>query len=164
MTQKVTAIVGLSGVGKTFALKSISERRSFQHLSAGQLIREARQLPPSTEMLESLRSANIDDNQDLLAIGFHHARDPSIGRVILDAHTAIETPTGLTILRPNIFGALGIADMIFLASLPSKILGRRTEDAGRRRPHVTVEQVREFQELALLSVFNICQHLEYPLR
>jgi adenylate kinase len=114
-------------------------------------------------MLESLRSEDIEENQRLLVVGFKHAKDPAASHVILDGHTVIETPTGLTTIDPEIFEALGIEDMIFLASPPTKIFERRAGDANRQRPPVTLEAVRDFQEAALLAAFKTCLQLQIPL-
>ena len=161
--RKVIALVGLSGVGKTSALNALSNHRSFQHLGASQLIREGRQLEDKPEALESLRNSNISQNQRLLTAGFRRVIDSQATHIVLDGHTVIETPSGLIAIDPEVFQELGITKFIFLSATPVVIASRRKADATRNRPIPPLDQIRIYQEAALLAAFNICVKLEIPL-
>ena len=157
--QRVVAVVGLSGVGKTSALNAVAATRSFQHLRASALIREARQY---TEV-DSLRRTDIDENQQLLIRGFSRAVDPKADVVVLDGHTVIETPSGLVTIPPAVFRELRISAMFFVADCPNVIAERRRADQSRQRPVVGVDQLKQHQHAALLAAFDACMHLDIPL-
>jgi adenylate kinase len=163
MTQKIVAFVGLSGVGKTSALKILAATRPFQHLAASNLIREARKTNETSPSLETLRSFDIDESQNLLIDGFNKAIDQKAKRIVLDGHTLIETPSGPVKIRAEVFRALRITSMVFLADAPAEILRRREEDPTRSRPRVNVADILHFQEAALLTAFEICVELDVPL-
>jgi adenylate kinase len=157
--QRIVAVVGLSGVGKTSALNAISATRSFQHLGASSLIREARQQGEA----DSLRTADIDENQYLLVKGFSSAVDPEADLVVLDGHTVIETPSGLVTIPPEIFKQLRTSAMLFVADFPKAIAERRSADQSRQRPVTGVDQLKLHQQAALLAAFDVCMHLNIPL-
>lgn len=163
MTQKVVAFVGLSGVGKTSALKALGATISFQHLGASTLIREARKANETSPNLDALRNFDIDESQRLLIKGFNKAIDPQAALVVLDGHTLIETPSGLVQIRAEVFQALKLTSMVFWADAPSEILSRRERDLTRNRPRADIADIRRFQETALLAAFEICIALNVPL-
>jgi adenylate kinase len=157
--QKIVAVVGLSGVGKTSMLTTVMATHPFQRLGASQLIRDARQ----QSEVDSLRNADIDENQYLLIKGFSNAVDPKAGLVVLDGHTVIETSWGLVTIPPDVFGRLGISAMLFVADFPNAIAERRTADQSRQRPVVGLDQLKQHQHAALLAAFDACMHLDIPL-
>jgi len=163
VTQKVTAVVGLSGVGKTSVLSTLSSKRKFQHLSASRLIRDARRLWDMPGALDTLRSANIGENQRLLIEGFRRAIDSKAAHVVLDGHTVVEAPSGLIVIEPTVFRELQIASMIFLADNAVEIARRRANDITRSRAVATLEGIQRNQEAALLAAFQTCSELKIPL-
>lgn len=88
MSPKVVAFTGISGVGKTTFLKKLSERVSFQHLTGGSLIAAARQA--DADQRDTIRHADLDENQQLLIDGFFVARDQQVELVIMDGHVVID--------------------------------------------------------------------------
>ena len=160
---KVVAVVGLSGAGKTSALSALTAKHAFQHLSASLLIQEGREAGPLPATVDTLRNADIDENQRLLIAGFKRAFDATASFVVLDGHTVIETPSGLIAVSANVFGALGITDMIFWAAAPAEIAERRSLDASRNRPPANAEQIEAYQNEALLVAFRVCCHLKITL-
>jgi adenylate kinase len=77
MRQRIVAVTGVSGVGKTTCLNFVAKRIGFQHLQASALIQSARAsqsvLPVSHD---DLRKQDIDQNQALLLSGFAHKLVP----------------------------------------------------------------------------------------
>lgn len=129
MIQKTIALVGISGVGKTTFLKNLASELTFQHLTAGTLISEGKSL--EREDRDKLRLSNINENQRLLILGFHRARDPNIPFVVMDGHVVIHGAEGLEIIGSDVFEALGIDAMMHLVAPPERILENRLKDAGR---------------------------------
>lgn len=163
MTPNITALVGLSGVGKSTMLKSFALKRIFQHLSASQLIREARRDDKAATEVDSLRHANIDENQRLLIAGFNHAVDVKSHHVVLDGHTVVETASSLIVIPSDVFRSLGVTKMIFLADDPRSIARRRAADSTRNRPIPNDIDIRRHQDTALLAAFYTCFDLRIPL-
>ena len=164
MKQSVVAFVGISGVGKSTALKCVSEAVPFQHLQASALIKQAREeLTNSSACIDELRSSNIADNQMLLVQGFSRAIDRATPLVILDGHTVVDTPSGLVRIKPEIFGQIGVQHFVFLCAPPASILIRRAGDFSRNRPARTEEELREHQHQALLCTFQSALALDVPL-
>ncbi|MCV0370797.1 AAA family ATPase [Filomicrobium sp.] len=159
MNQPVIAFVGISGVGKSTLLRTLSQRIKFQHLQAGVLIKAARENVPS----ENLRNQDIEDNQLLLIEGFHAAKDANAPLIIIDGHTVVDTPKGLIGIEPIIFAQLGITQFIFLADDSQAISARRLNDTTKNRPKRTPVELEIHQRQALLSAFSSARHLNIPL-
>ena len=60
MTQRVIALTGISGVGKTTFLRSLSNVLSFQHLTGGSLIGAGR--TAELECRDNMRHQDVDDS------------------------------------------------------------------------------------------------------
>ena len=164
MKQLTIALLGVSGVGKSTLLRRLAEVANFQHLQASALIRSAREALEAREIEpDMLRHSNIDENQKLLILGFERAIDPTTEIVILDGHSVIDTPQGLTPISPLVFGALGVEQLIFLAQSPSTIVQRRELDESRNRPARSVLGLEKHQDAALTNSLKICLHLRIPL-
>ncbi|PMW76648.1 adenylate kinase, partial [Pseudomonas sp. FW306-1C-G01A] len=64
MSQKIIAVVGVSGVGKSTFLKKLQSKVEFQLLQASDVIRQQIQNKENQHLnAEVLRHANIDENQ-----------------------------------------------------------------------------------------------------
>ena len=96
----------------------------------------------ATVSIDSLREANINENQQFLTIGFLRAVDPEAQIVIIDGHSVIDTPSGLVPIEPAVFAKLRIQRVIFLVDDPSEIFRRRAGDRSRNRPARTVDDLR----------------------
>jgi adenylate kinase len=164
LTQPALALVGLSGVGKSTLLRAVSEHIQFQHLQASALIKAAREaLAAAPVATDDLRRADINDNQMLLIEGFKDARSPDASLVVLDGHTVVDTPSGLVKIAPEVFGALGISDFVFIAEDAEVIFQRRRADQTRNRPDRSPEELDEQQTQALLAAFQAARMLCVPL-
>lgn len=162
MRQKIIALVGISGVGKTTFLKGAAKSLAFQHLTAGSLIARARVADDNHR--DRLRFADIDDNQTLLVEGFKLAKDASASLVILDGHTVIHGSNGLLSIDSAVFAALGIDAMVHLEADPSQILINRQGDSTRIRPALSIAERAEHQAHSLAVAGRIAQALSIPLQ
>jgi len=164
MKQRVVALLGLSGVGKSTLLHQLADDIAFQHLQASALIKEAREAVQARDVsTDTLRHGNIDENQQLLIRGFADAVAPGSELVVLDGHSVIDTDKGLVAIESSVFGTLGVAGIVYLADVPTQIVKRRLADSGRQRPARSANEIREHQNVALLNAFKIALELGVPM-
>jgi adenylate kinase len=157
-------MTGLSGVGKSTLLRKLLARVNFQHVQASALIKMGRQLVGDiVSSVDQLRDADLDANQRVLIHAFWRTVDPAFNLIILDGHSVIERDDGLTLISPDVFGAIGIKSMIFLADDPVAIEYRRASDAKRSRLVKSVENLQSTQNAALSHAGEICHTLGVPL-
>ena len=161
MNHSVVALVGISGVGKTTFLQRLAKEVEFQHLTAGSLIAAAKAAGSGDR--DRLRLSNIDENQRLLVVGFHLARDLSAPLVILDGHVVIHAADSLHIIGAEVFSQIGITGMIHLASSPERIAENRANDSGRDRPLLSQDDLERHQNASMVNATAVCQSLEVPL-
>lgn len=157
MNQKVVALTGISGVGKTTFLKEIAKRVSFQHVTGGSLIAAARQAIPDCR--DDMRFADLDQNQRLLTDGFAIARDPEIGLVIMDGHVVIDNGEKLTELPSTVFRALGTSLIVHLEADPAWIAANRSRDTSRLRPKYAPETLDRHQSTSRNHAASIAHEL-----
>ena len=157
MTQKVIALTGISGVGKTTFVRRLSETVSFQHLTGGSLIANSR--AQSNVPRDGLRQLNLEDNQKRLIEGFWSSRDSSFNYILFDGHSVIHGPKGLSEVPVDVFRALGIALMVHLAAEPEQICRNRNQDQSRDRPLLNHSEVREHQDRSRQHALKIAETL-----
>jgi adenylate kinase len=159
MTQAVVAFLGISGVGKTTFLRESARVVSFQHLTAGYLIGQARD---SQIAHDHLRLQNIADNQDLLVEGFQIRKDVGAACVVLDGHAIIDGPSGLEMIDVDIFRRLGVQAIAHLEADPQQIFANREGDRSRTRPPRSTDELREHQNLSLARSTAIAMEMTVP--
>lgn len=161
MTQRLIAVVGVSGVGKSTFLKAAGEFLTFKHLTAGSLIGKAR-----AEIYEhdDLRLQDIDENQRLLVKGFEREKNTAGSLVILDAHTVIHGASGLEVIGPRVFAAFRPDAIAHVEANPRHILANRMGDQMRKRPLLSIEDLADQQALSRAAAMEIAQALSIPFR
>ncbi len=157
MNQRVIAVTGISGVGKTTLLRKLTARAAFQHLTGGSLI--ARAHAGTNLSRDGLRHFDLDDNQKLLIEGFMAARDRTAETVIFDGHAVIDGPNGLAEIPISVFDALGIRLMVHLEADLVTIQRNRGNDPSRSRPALDIQTLREHQSRSRRHAITIAQAL-----
>jgi adenylate kinase len=159
----IVAVTGLSGVGKTTFLRRLQTELPFRHLQAGSLIKTARDsVQIDTMARDELRHLDIDENQKLLVAAFRSEITAGDKLTILDGHTLIEHEANVSLVSAHVFAAMGINAMIFLRDDPASILARRQSDATRKRPILSLQELKQRQEMALEQGNAIAQSIEIP--
>jgi len=153
----IIALVGISGVGKTTFLKRLSSQLDFQHLTAGSLIRRARNIEEISR--DDLRLADIDGNQRLLIEGFHLACDRSASHVILDGHCIIHDDLGLEYIDSRVFSELGIEMLVHLEADLRQIQTNRAGDFARNRPFLEIDELQAHQLISFTHAQAIASKL-----
>ena len=144
----IILIVGVSGVGKTYAINSLKKSsESFTHFSAGTLIKK-RRAETDRDALRLLNSSEILQNQYLLIEQFKlELKAISPEQVVLfDAHMLIHNNNELITIPLDIFQKLNPYRFIFLHDDPEIILSRRDYDASRERQQAVKEDINYLQE------------------
>ncbi|MDW3119375.1 MAG: AAA family ATPase [Roseovarius pacificus] len=157
MKQKVIAFTGISGVGKTTFLSKLAELMAFQHVTGGSVIAAARNASPNGR--DTLRHADLDENQRLLIEGFALVRDPSAKLIIMDGHVVIDDGAGLTKISSDVFKALDVMDMVHLEADPAIIKKNRSKDRSRPRPQYDIETLGQHQDVSRLHAHSIAVRL-----
>lgn len=158
MNQKIIAITGISGVGKTTFIRNLAERFSFQHLTGGSLIARAKDRAATTR--DKLRLLGLDENQRLLIEGFMAARDHDVETVIFDGHAVIDGLTGLASIPVGVFEAIGVCLMVHLEADPLEIQHNRTRDSDRLRPTLSPETLYFHQQYSRQHAMAIAEALK----
>ncbi len=158
------ALVGLSGAGKSTALKSLGQAIKFTHLVASdiikaEMIRHSDDKPNS----EHLRLGKTNDYQKFLIKGFLRISNETEGPIIIDAHTVIDKGDSLVPISTEVFSDLMITHMFYLRESPETIACRRKQDAKRTRPQLTIDRLRQHQRFSIETAVNICSKLDIPL-
>ena len=161
--RKVIVLAGLSGVGKSTLLHNARRALAFEHLQASDLIMEERHERQGQSVAQDiLREGNIDGNQALLISAFMR-RAPKKGLVVLDGHTAIDTPGGLVENSPSVYAAIHDSRFVVLVDDVAKIALRRLSDTRRSRPVRSTEELSDHQERSLLAAYRAALTLSVPL-
>ena len=161
--QKTVFVAGVSGVGKTTFVRSLSGIVDFQHLTASEIIKDQkRYFGAQAVSSEELRNADIGDNQRMLIDGFHRLKSPSKKLIIIDGHTIIESPAGLVEIEVPVFMGLGVDQFIFLMEQPQEIMKRRQQDLRRTRPAIEVSKIEELQKKSREVTEKISKKLGVP--
>lgn len=160
MNQRIVAFTGISGVGKTTFLRRLAEQLEFQHVTAGSLIATARQVVQ--EARDSIRYADLNENQRLLIEGFLLTRDPNSNLVIMDGHVVIDDGEELSKISSEVFRKLGISFMVHLEADPARIASNRTEDTSRSRPVWQLDIIEKHQLISRIHAQSIAEILGIP--
>lgn len=158
MKQRVVALTGISGVGKTTFLRELSATREFQHLTGGTLIAAARN--KGSEARDSLRHADLEENQRLLIQGFALDKDPKANLIVMDGHVVIDTNSGLARISSIVFEAIDVSLMLHLEADPLRIFKNRSEDTSRSRPTWDVETLAHHQKASREHAQYIARSLQ----
>lgn len=157
MSQRKLALVGVSGVGKTTFLKQVAHKCTFQHLTAGSLISQARSIDPVDR--DILRLSDLGQNQRLLIRGFFDALDPAASIVVLDGHVVIHSAEGLLPIDSGVFASLEIEILVHLEADPGHIYSNRKSDLKRRRPSISIDEICKHQKRSLIEAERIASDL-----
>lgn len=161
MTQKVVAVVGVSGSGKTTFLKELAKKVKFQHLSAGSLIFAERRLQEASR--DDLRLSGVKDNQELLIDGFNRAKGSTESLVVLDGHVVVHAIGGLEPIDAEVFEAMNVVAFVHLISSPEQIVQNRKSDSTRKRPAITHSEAAVHQSFSCETATKIARHLRLPI-
>lgn len=164
MSQRIIALVGLSGVGKSTLLKKVRKRILFMHLQASQLIKDELERKSSvTRTSEDLRTDVIIKNQKLLITAFRREATMYDGLIVLDGHVLVDTPDDLVEIPAAVFNELGVERFIVLQEHPSHIHNQRLRDGTRTRPQRTEVELADHQRLSITATANIALELGCPV-
>lgn len=160
MNQKIIAVTGVSGVGKTTFLHHLAELIDFQHVTGGSLIATACEAAP--EARDVIRYADLDENQRLLIEGFVLTRDPNSNLIIIDGHVVIDDGNRLSEISSEVFRALGVSVMVHLESEPERIAANRGGDTSRSRPTYPLDILEHHQGVSRAQAQAVADILGIP--
>lgn len=163
MTGRIVVVLGISGVGKTHMISSFVDRHPWvKRLSASALLKDAVSAV-STEALRTAPATTITSNQHQLLTAFQAYRQEIPDQdIIFDGHSVIDNGQELVCVPVSIFEKIGPDSIIFLNETPEIIFNRRQKDIDRTRPHRTLEQIANYQRIALGQAKLYGQKLAIP--
>lgn len=160
----ITVIVGLSGVGKTYAIEKImASDDEFVHFSAGSLIKK-RLAAVDRDHLRLLSTNQILQNQYALVEQFNIELEsvPKDSRVLFDAHMLIDIGEEVIEIPFDIFETLAPSRIVLLYEAPEIIIKRRNSDTSRDRPVRTSLEIQKQQELSQKLAAELSDRLSIP--
>jgi adenylate kinase len=157
-------VFGVSGVGKTQTLdRVVAQLPGSVTWRASEIIGVAR----NTLDPEALRKLPLDEirrSQELLLQGFTERRSASPNLlVLLDAHSVIDTESGLVDIPVEVAARLGPSGIIHVSDDVARILERRLGDQQRVRPARSLGQLEEYQQRSVASSRLYSATLGVPL-
>jgi len=156
----VVAVFGISGVGKSWLVSRLAERRGMRHVQAGELLRlEKEKIEGRSTSAEELRKGAVLDNQTLLLRAFEKACAAEPRDVLFDGHSVVDTDTGLVEVPVSVIKGLGPKGIVFVSSEPREIAARRFADSSRMRPQRSINELAAQQEVAL----RVCKNYSLSL-
>ena len=147
-------------MGKTTFLRQLAQLVDFQHLTGGSLIAIAREVVP--ERRDSIRYADLGENQRQLIEGFELKRNPSAKLIMLDGHVVIDNGEGLSKISSDVFAALGVSLIVHLESEPQQIALNRERDRSRSRPTYPASILEKHQALSRAHASDVAKALGVP--
>lgn len=157
----IVVVTGISGVGKSWMLDHAFGSANVQILSASKLI--SAEIGRNADLIsvahDQLRERDIDANQRALSDGFARSIDLTASAVALDAHVAIDTPEGLTLIPAEVFERIAPDLMVFVSGDTKKISAQRQDDLTRRRPSRSPLELSRQQTATREWAKELAQHL-----
>lgn len=163
MTKEIVLIAGVSGVGKSTLLRNALGPLRFNHIEASALIRDEMKLRQKVTSQDELRKLDIADNQKILVTAFKRLTSGMDGLVLVDGHTTIDTGTDFVDVDSRVFDEMNVSMIIFVADKPDIIADRRARDHSRNRPARSSDEIRFYQDRALISALSIALDIAVPL-
>jgi adenylate kinase len=158
-----TAVVGISGVGKTTAINNLQSRLSAVHLQASDLLKSAFKRSGDTPSSEDLRKGAVLANQNILISEFLRETANETRPIVFDGHIVIDRDPSLMVIPPDVFRASGVRRFVFLRAAPEDILNRRRSDEDRHRPTASIDKIARLQQIALEKTLETGRILELPV-
>lgn len=160
---RVTAVFGISGVGKSWLVGRFVESHDVCHAQASALMREAKAAILDRPVAsEELRTGKVVDNQTLLVDAFAALRRRETRDIVFDGHNLIDTEQGFVEIPFDVIAALMPSAIVVIIDDPAAIAARRQADAGRARPSRTVEDLDAYQKQVVTIAHRHAEALSIP--
>lgn len=138
-------VMGLPGAGKTTVLQGI--RKDYKILNYGDLMLEIEKKKFGVKDRDEMRKLPIEKQrqaQMLVAKQLSKIK----GKIILDTHCSINTPSGFYPGLPFEFlKKLKVQKLVYITAPPDQIYARRTSDPTRKRDDQTLEEIIEHDNI-----------------
>ena len=149
-------VAGIHGVGKSTCCAAAAEVLNFRHITASQVIREAKS---SAIAREGKLVANVDENQALLISGLTYLRE-SNGRILLDGHMTLQTSGGVVAISVTAFRELAVDALVVLLDSPEEV--RKRLELRDARP-ADVKAIRAHQASEVAHAEEVARALRIPV-
>jgi adenylate kinase len=159
----ITAVFGISGVGKSWLIGQLLEKHDLVHVQASVLMREAKaKLLNRSVDSEELRTGKVVDNQAMLIEAFEALRLEENRDIIFDGHNLIDSDQGFVEIPIEVIKALKPSSIVVIVDDPDAIAARRAADTGRVRPARKAAELQNYQDLVIRIARDHAARLQIP--
>ena len=138
-------VTGIPGVGKTTVMEAAAKARHLPITAYGTVMFDVAKAKGLVQSRDDMRKLPANTQKDIQREAAR--RIAAQGDVIVDTHCTIKTPTGyLPGLPAWVLEALQPSTIVLVEATAQEILGRRRNDATRKRDEDTLEAIAEHQE------------------
>lgn len=144
---KVVAVLGLSGVGKSWMISRYAAIANVAHIQASQLMRDARagrEGRPVTS--EDLRRGPVLDNQSVLTDAFAKGLATEARPIIFAGHCLIDVGEQPIEIPVDVIRRLQPSGIVLVHAPADEIVRCRESDTSRERPVRTVDALATQQD------------------
>lgn len=145
-------VVGLSGVGKSTVLEEamLLSKKDYKLINYGDKMFEVAEKQDLVDTRDEMKNLGVSTYKELQKTAaeeiFELAEDED---VIVDTHSAIKTPHGYIPGLPKwSIEELNPDKIIMLTASAEQIYQRSQSDSDREREHTSVEDTKEYQQIA----------------
>ena len=83
--------------------------------------------------------------------------------MVLDAHTVIDKGEVLEAIKPSVFAAFNFDLLVCLTASPEQIKSQRSNDKTRKRPKLSIENIKRNQNVSNRVAIEIGTSLGIPI-
>jgi adenylate kinase len=157
---KVVAVLGLSGVGKSWMISRYAAIANVAHIRASQLMRDARAAllgRPVTS--ENLRRGPVLDNQSLLTDAFAKVLATEARPIIFDGHCLIDVGEQPIEIPVDVIRRLQPSGTVLVHAPTDEIVRHRESDTSRDRPVRTADTLASQQDRCVAICTDCAEQL-----
>lgn len=157
----IIGIFGLSGVGKSYHSSEIKEHLTdFIFIKASDLLRTRR----AEVEFNNLNKDTVILNQLILLEEISKVRMLNDDvNILIELHNIIELPSGIEVLKNDMFKVMKLKKAIFIEISPVALHGQRIKDLTRNRKSLSIIELYELQKVSKTNFLKMSEENDTPV-